>query len=109
MVILVILSSHPTSSAVFGRAGNAVTLQPLCQSTKDEKAAEGSPGLLTEAEAVTDRCLCQQDGPVGLASDLIRNPAEPDPAGVHCIHDVGGSNIGVNDPERNSTERYLRG
>lgn len=97
--------SHPASPAGFRRAGNSVTLQPVCQNTAGESRA---PGVLTEAQAVADRCLCQQDWPVGLALDFLWNAAEPDPAGVHCIHDVAGSNICVNNPECDSIERYLR-
>lgn len=105
---MIILLSHPTFSVAFARAGNSVTLQPICQNTTGENTAQGFPGSLTEAKAITDRCLCQQDWPVGLASDFIRYPAEPNPAGVHCIHDVGRSDIGVNNPECNSIERYLK-
>lgn len=64
--------------------------------------------MLTEAQAVADWCLCQQDWPFGLAPDFLGNAAEPDPAGVHRVHDVAGSNICVNNPECNSIERYLR-
>lgn len=80
-------------------------MQPVCLNMAGESRA---PGVLTEAQAVADWCLCQQDWPFGLAPDFLRNAAEPDPAGVHRIHDVAGSNIRVNNPECDSIERYLR-
>lgn len=81
-------------------------MQAVCLNTAGESRA---PGVLTKAQAVTDWGLCQQDWPFALAPDFLGNAAEPDPAGVHRVHDVAGSNIRVNNPECNSIERYLTG
>lgn len=97
--------THATSPAGFRRVANSINLQPVCQNIAGESRA---PGVLTKAQAVTDWCLCQQHWPVSLAPHLLRNAAQPDPAGIHCIHHVAGSHVCVDNPECHSIERYLR-
>lgn len=63
---------------------------------------------LTEAQAIADGSLREQDGPLGVSAHLIQDLAEADPAGVHRVQDVGGGDIGVNDPEGDGTERDLQ-
>lgn len=97
--------THSTSPAGFRRVSNSINVQPVCPNVAGESRA---PGVLTKAQAVADWCLCQQDWPISLAPDFLRNAAEPNPAGIHCIHDIVGSNIRVNNPECDSIERNLR-
>lgn len=42
-----------------------------------------------------------------MSSDIIQDPAETHPAGVHSAQYVGGSDVGVGNAESNGIERDL--
>lgn len=62
---------------------------------------------LTEAQAVADGRLGQQDGPLGRRREFLPRPAEADPAGIEGIQDVGGNNVGVENLEGDGTKGDL--
>lgn len=65
------------------------------------------PLRLTKPHTIADGTLGKQDGPASISPDVIQDLAEPDPAGVHSIQDVGGGHVSVDDPERDGIERNL--
>lgn len=62
---------------------------------------------LTKAQTVTYGVLGKQDGAPSVAFHIIHDPAQANPAGIHSIQDVGGSNIRVCDPDSDCTEGHL--
>lgn len=65
------------------------------------------PPANPKPHTIADGTLGKQDGPAGVSPDVIQDLAEPDPAGIHGVQDVGGGHISVDDPERDGIERDL--